>query len=534
MSVQGELKTRQEYLELLDRLEKHGLVEGIPSWSAIVPRDRIRVLPVFSKEEISPGTVPKDHPSLVRSYFSPDHPAMQAMKRLPDSLNPEGTYRVMPPGSTCADVLSSLREEMEVPSSQYTTGSPLSPASPPSPASPQTSQPQSKRIPGIIGARVPQLNDFLPESLLSSIGFSVAGNALKDRVANITPAGYQANPHVDLMEVVLAVGTTTKLWILYKTPAADVKGTIIRESMDTFDLESMRRVLSTWTAGPFYIVLQRPGDLLIVPSGWWHFVETLTGGVLSGIETFLAQGFNIQQNVAHLEAEFDLALPRDPALRTASHQDVQDAVGYFWKLVQYTSQLLDQDKDPWPFLRSVTGALQSLKKMLVSICESFKESVLSFTFLKSQCDTLKSLLRKLSGALKSAIERANEVIDERGICATLRACKWEKGRVGSGKKGEGGPGSDEVDSNVGGASGPSSGAGAIASQSGWVSHCLNSQRHYPLKMWLESLDDVIAFKSQERKRKLAESRDEQRAQREESRARATEEPVRRSKRLPNH
>ncbi|KAK6495716.1 hypothetical protein TWF481_002763 [Arthrobotrys musiformis] len=404
MSLDSRFETLQDYLDLLKKLEKEGLVEGVPSWAALVPRNRIRILPRFGRSELSSGVVPKDHPSIIPSYLPLDGQAMQAMDDFPSSLEQDRIYRIMPPEATFADVMAALHsQEVCLPASL-------------------------NRIPGIIGVSAPQLNGSLTESIISSVGFPVVGY-LKDRIVNVTPTGYQADPHVDLMEVVLAVGTSTKLWVLYKTPIADVKNTVIRNSANSFNVKSMREVLSMWSKGSFYMVLQKPGDLVIVPSGWWHFVETLDGGVLSGIDTFLAQGFNIRQNIAHLQAEFEGAIPTDSggfSNIASAQRDLEETIGYFERLVECCCRLLDQDcATSWSSLRSLTNALKSLRQLLGAVCRRLKYSTFSYTFLKSQCDKMRALLRKLFTALKSTIERAGEVVDKGGV--------W-KGGEGKGKK----------------------------------------------------------------------------------------------------
>ncbi|KAK6495875.1 hypothetical protein TWF481_002920 [Arthrobotrys musiformis] len=78
----------------------------------------------------------------------------------------------------------------------------------------------------------PQLKDIFPRKpLLNSIGFPDTAYGSRESIANVIPIGYQAAPHIDLMEVVLVAGATTKLWIFYKTPTSEVH-TAIKPTKD--------------------------------------------------------------------------------------------------------------------------------------------------------------------------------------------------------------------------------------------------------------------------------------------------------------
>ncbi|KAK6495837.1 hypothetical protein TWF481_002882 [Arthrobotrys musiformis] len=88
MSLDGPFDTIEAYHGLLDRLEKEGLVPGmdVPCWSALVPRDRLRMLPTYTKQQL-PTTLPKDHPSVVKSYFAADDPIMHAISQTANNID---------------------------------------------------------------------------------------------------------------------------------------------------------------------------------------------------------------------------------------------------------------------------------------------------------------------------------------------------------------------------------------------------------------------------------------------------------------
>ncbi|KAK6516046.1 hypothetical protein TWF281_004636 [Arthrobotrys megalospora] len=486
MSLDGSFDTIEAYFTLLDKLGEDGLVPGmdIPCWAALIPRDRLRLVPTFTKDQL-PTAIPKDHPSAVQSFFAPDDPVMQAFSDVPKSIGPDSSYRIVPSSGTIEEVLESLKLPLcfQVPDPTINLPS---------------------RIPAIIELRAPHLNDILPSKpILDPLGLPSVAYGSRDRICNVTPTGYQAAPHIDLMEVVLVSGTTTKLWVLYKTPAGSVENAIRpTRGVDGYTVESMRNLITTWSQGYFYILLQKPGDLAIVPSGWWHFVETLSGGVLGGVETFIAQGFNLQHNITHLQADFVAAIlgstsPKDQI--SLAQEELQIAITFFSKMLDFTCELLQQDTAPWRYLSSVTNALKPLQRMIADVSGRLKASIFSFTYLKMVCQKLRTSVEKLARVMRTVIETAEEVLNQNEGCATLRGCKWHKR-------------SDK--------------------QQTWVEHCLGSTKHFPFALLVEALNDVIVSKEEEKKereRRAAEAREEQAKQREASRASAL--PVRKSRRV---
>ncbi|KAK6538425.1 hypothetical protein TWF694_010010 [Orbilia ellipsospora] len=220
----------------------------------------------------------------------------------------------------------------------------------------------------------------------------------------------------------------------------------------------------------------------------------------------MTQCFNLQQNITHLEMEIESTLPvsdsADDLKAAEAQRDVSDAVDCFENLIYCMCQSLEQDQAPWPTLKSLSNALQPLKRTLARICEGFKRSSLSYTFTKAQCDRMRAHFTKLSSALKATIERAGEVVDRRGVCYSLKGCKWRK--------------LEDMESPK--------------PASTWVDHGLGSTRHYPSQLWEDSLNDVVVFKNKEKMERLTQKKWRKKKRREESRANAAVEELGRKRR----
>ncbi|KAK6495915.1 hypothetical protein TWF481_002960 [Arthrobotrys musiformis] len=109
MSLDGPFDTIEAYHNLLDRLKKEGLVTGMdfPCWSALVPRDHLQILPTYSNQQL-PATLPKDHPSIIKSYFAADDPIMLAISQTTNNIDPESSYYLVPPSGTLNQVIKCL------------------------------------------------------------------------------------------------------------------------------------------------------------------------------------------------------------------------------------------------------------------------------------------------------------------------------------------------------------------------------------------------------------------------------------------
>ncbi|KAF3307454.1 hypothetical protein TWF173_003138 [Orbilia oligospora] len=465
MSLELPFDSIEAYFGLLDRLEREGLVPGmdIPSWAALLPRDTLRTLPAFTKEQL-PFSVPKDHPSVVKSFFTAEDPAMKVVSEVPNNIGPNDSYRLVPQNESFERVIECLKLPPSLSKSCHDIKTP-------------------SRIPALIELQTPQLREILPrKAILNSIGFPDAAYATREVVANVTPTGYQAAPHIDLMEVVVVVGTTTKLWVFFKTPAPKVGDAIgPTKIIEDYNIESMQTVISAWSPGPFYILLQKPGDLVIVPSGWWHFVETLCGA-------------SIPMHNPKVGTQQTLDIP-------SAQEELNITISFFTRMVDYICELLENDTAPWRILTSVTNALKPFNKMVLEVADRLENSVFPYTLTKAACQKIRVWIDRFSRAMKTAIETAGEVLNQKGFCATFRGCKWLRSA------------SDEKKQT-------------------WIEHCLGSTRHFPFGGLSAALNDVIVARTarkKEKDRRVAEARKERQQQRQAFRTSMV--PVRRNRRI---
>ncbi|KAK6495708.1 hypothetical protein TWF481_002755 [Arthrobotrys musiformis] len=147
---------------------------------------------------------------------------MHAISQTANNIDPESSYRLVSPSGSLDQVIKYLK----LPSSFQDPD-------------PTVKHPPTLRIPAL-------LKDIFPRKpLLDSIGFPNAAYGSKESVANVTLTGYQAAPHIDLIEVVLVAGTTTKLWIFYKTPTSEVHTTIKpTKDIEGYTVEAMQNLIT--------------------------------------------------------------------------------------------------------------------------------------------------------------------------------------------------------------------------------------------------------------------------------------------------
>ncbi|KAK6495709.1 hypothetical protein TWF481_002756 [Arthrobotrys musiformis] len=161
----------------------------------------------------------------------------------------------------------------------------------------------------------------------------------------------------------------------------------------------------------------------------------------------MSQGFNLAHNIAHLHADFIAATPLAGEPEANAREELVTAVSFFTKMVDYICELLRNDTAPWRSLSSIANCLKPFQKMLLDIASRFESTILPLTPIRLACQKLRVSIEKLARVLRSVIKEAEEVLDKKGVCATLKACKWQKQ--------------------------------AEKTQS-WVEHCLGSSRHFRL------------------------------------------------------
>ncbi|KAK6495906.1 hypothetical protein TWF481_002951 [Arthrobotrys musiformis] len=147
--------------------------------------------------------------------------------------------------------------------------------------------------------------------------------------------------------------------------------------------------------------------LAYFPSRWWHFVETLGGGVLAGIETFMSQGFNLAHNIARLYADFIAVTPLAGEPEANVQEELVIAVSFFIKMVDYIYELLRNDIAPWRSLSSITNCLKPFQKMLLDIASRFESTILPFMPIRLACQKLRVSIEKLARVLRSVIKEAD-------------------------------------------------------------------------------------------------------------------------------
>ncbi|KAK6495696.1 hypothetical protein TWF481_002744 [Arthrobotrys musiformis] len=105
------------------------------------------MLPTYTKQQL-PASLPKDHPSVIKSYFAVDGLIMHAILQIANSIGSESSYCLVPPSGTLDQIIECLK----LPSSFQDPDLTIQ-------------HPSTLRIPALIELQISQLKDIFPIKL---------------------------------------------------------------------------------------------------------------------------------------------------------------------------------------------------------------------------------------------------------------------------------------------------------------------------------------------------------------------------------